>query len=62
MKQTLTTIQERSQPRLRAMIEITNDGELKIWPIVDSDADEQRILEALLPLRGASPKGETSVA
>jgi hypothetical protein len=31
---------------LRAIVEIV-DGELKVFPIADSDADEQTILDAL---------------
>lgn len=38
------------------MVEITTDGELKIWPIADSDADEERILEAIRQIRESSPK------
>lgn len=44
--QSNTVHPEPSQPRLRAMIEII-DGELRIFPIADSDDDEKRILEAL---------------
>ena len=36
----------KNQPRLRAMVEIV-DGEIKVYPIADSDADERRILDAL---------------
>jgi len=32
--------------RLRAMIEIV-DGELKVYPIADTDEDERRILDGL---------------
>lgn len=39
-----------SQQRLRAVVEIIR-GELKIYPIADSDADEKRILDALRLVR-----------
>jgi hypothetical protein len=35
-----------SQRRLRAMIEII-DGELKVYPIADTDEDERLIFDAL---------------
>jgi hypothetical protein len=39
-----------SQPPLRAMIEI-DGGQLRIYPIVDNDADERRVLDALRFIR-----------
>lgn len=45
--ETLTHTATRSQPpRLRAMIEII-DGELKIFPIADSDEQAKEIVDAL---------------
>lgn len=45
-------IQRKIQPTtLRAMIEIIA-GELKIYPVAESDADEKLILDALRFLRG----------
>jgi len=38
--------QIESKRRLRAVVEI-DGGELRVYPIADSDADEQRILDAL---------------
>jgi hypothetical protein len=36
----------RSQQRLRAFVEII-DGELRVYPIAETDDDERRILDAL---------------
>ena len=44
--------QSSFQPPLRAMIEITADSELKIFPIADSDAAEKQILDALRLAQG----------
>jgi len=48
--QTNTTLKPKSQPAqtmpLRAIVEILG-GELKIYPIANSDADEKTILDAL---------------
>jgi hypothetical protein len=52
MESTNSTPIEPRQPRLRAFVEIV-DGELKIFPIADSDADERRILKALKFVREA---------
>lgn len=38
------------QTRLRAMIEII-DGELKVYPVADSDSDEKLILDGLRLIR-----------
>jgi hypothetical protein len=48
--QTLIPPQIESKPRLRAVVEIV-DGELKIFPVTDNDADEKRILDALRFIR-----------
>jgi hypothetical protein len=43
---------EENQPRrLRAIIEIDNRGELRIFPLCDNDLDEQKILDALRIMR-----------
>jgi hypothetical protein len=48
--QTNTTLKPKSQPAqtmpLRAIVEILG-GELKVYPIADSDADEKIILDVL---------------
>jgi hypothetical protein len=42
----LTPTFTRSQQRLRAFVEII-DGELRVYPIAETDDDERRILDAL---------------
>jgi len=42
----LTDALVRSQRPLRAVVEIV-DGELRIFPVAGTDADERRILDAL---------------
>ncbi len=46
MQSTPSPESSQGQPRLRAVVELIN-GELKIYPIAENDADEKRILDAL---------------
>ncbi len=41
---------EKKSTRLRALVEIMG-GELRVYPISDSDADEKQILDALRFIR-----------
>jgi len=43
--ETLSPTQQKGQVPLRAFVEIV-DGQLKIFPIADSDEDERCILDA----------------
>lgn len=47
---TVTSKSHGNQTRLRAMIEII-DGEIKVYPIANSDSDEKLILDRIRVIR-----------
>jgi hypothetical protein len=54
--QTTTPPTESSQPRLRALIEL-HDGELKIFPIAETDEQAEEILNSLLLWKANEVRG-----
>jgi hypothetical protein len=53
--ETLNSQREKNQtPKLRAIVEIGNNGELQVIPIAQTDADEKSILQALRVFAGGS--------